>query len=100
MIPAPAPDLGSDAVVAVDPVVRPARNPFCLALLVASLLLLVAAGAIFWKAATASSQYDFGDPWQSFVQELLFTAPQALMTAGLLGVVGWIVLGAVHRGGR
>ncbi|CAN5167253.1 hypothetical protein BH11ACT3_BH11ACT3_01150 [soil metagenome] len=82
----------------------PRRNPFRLALLLSSLAAIVAGVAAFasWLA-NSSRGYNFGpnsDPldyvWWTFTN----LAPAPLLLAGLLGVIVWVVLGAVQPATR
>jgi hypothetical protein len=78
----------------------PRRNPFALALLIAGLAMIAVGGWLVWTVVTASSfpdGYDRAAQAFSLVQQQL-TPP--LMIAGFLGVVGWLVLGALGASTR
>jgi len=110
--PAPADDADRTAAATADPVraadagahdgfwTPPRRNPFALALLTAGLAMIAVGGWLAWTVVTASSfpdGYDRAAQTFSLVQQQL-TPP--LLSAGLLGVVGWLVLGALEASTR
>jgi len=72
----------------------PRRNPFALALLLGSLAMIAVGLWLFWTVATASTfpnGYDRTAQALSILQQEL---TPALLMAGLLGVIAWVVLGA------
>jgi len=92
----------ADADAGVDDVfwTPPRRNPFALALLLARLAMIAVGGWLAWTVVTTSSfpdGYDRAAQTFSLVQQQL-TPP--LLSAGLLGVVGWLVLGALEASTR
>jgi hypothetical protein len=78
----------------------PRRNPFAIALLVGSLALIAIGLWLIWTVASASSYpdgYDRAAQALALVQQVL---SPALLLAGLLGVIGWLVLGALAASAR
>jgi len=76
----------------------PHRNPFGIALLASGLLLLLAGGGMIWSFATRSVTQDaLGsfDPGTQAIAILDYHLPPALLLGGVLGVLGWLVLGAL-----
>ena len=78
----------------------PRRNPFALALLLGSLAMIAVGLWLFWTVATASTfpnGYDRTAQALSILQQEL---TPALLMAGLLGVIAWVVLGAGRASAR
>jgi hypothetical protein len=78
----------------------PRRNPYALALLVGGLAMIAVGLWLIWSVVTQSSFPDGNDrAAQAFglVQQQL---TPALVIAGFVGVVGWLVLGALGPSGR
>jgi hypothetical protein len=75
----------------------PRRNPFALAMLVGGVILIVAGVAMIWSIATqnnsnAQPTLDTGAQALAILNYLL---PPALFLGGVLGVLGWLILGAL-----
>lgn len=80
--------------------VPPRRNPFALALLIGGLAMIAVGGWLVWTLVTASSYpngYDRGEQAFALIQQQL---SPALLICGVLGVVGWLVLGALTASAR
>jgi len=100
-----APDMADLAAPAADSDTDgfwtpPRRNPFALALLLGSLAMIAVGVWFFWSVFTASSfpdGYDRAAQAFSLVQQQL---TPALFIVGLLGVITWLVLGAVAASGK
>jgi hypothetical protein len=78
----------------------PRRNPFALALLIGGVAMIAVGGWLLWSVVTASSYpngYDKGEQAFALIQQQL-TPP--LLTCGVLGIVGWLVLGALAASAR
>jgi cell division protein FtsX len=80
----------------------PRRNPLALALLIGSLAMIGVGIWLFWTVVTASTfpnGYDKASQAFGLAQQQL---TPALLIAGLLGIIGWFVLGALtsHRRGE
>ena len=73
------------------------RNPFRLALLLASLAALAAAVVLLWSRFAADPQdYYYGsNAGKLFQQQLVETLPGPLLIAGLAGLIAWLALGAL-----
>lgn len=98
--PAPAPA----AVIRVVPppaedVVLRARNPFRLALLLASVAAIGGAAWIMWNQL--SDPYRYGpintDTGAQFLQQFTDAMLVPLLTAGLIGLTLWLAIGALQR---
>ena len=77
----------------VEPWAPPRRNPFSLALLTASVILLVVGGWLLQLyATTVSNGFTPEEQMQAILQQQL--AP-ALLVGGMVGVIAWLVLGAL-----
>ena len=80
--------------------VPPRRNPFALALLIGGLAMIAAGAWLVWTLITASSYpngYDRGEQAFALIQQQL---SPALLICGVLGIVGWLVLGALTASAR
>jgi len=80
--------------------VPPRRNTFALALLVGGLAMIAVGAWLLWSVVTASSYpngYDRAEQAFALIQQQ-FTP--ALLICGVLGVVGWLVLGALGASTR
>lgn len=80
--------------------VPPRRNPFALVLLVGGVVMIASGAWLIWTLVTASSYpngYDRGAQAFALVQQ---QATPALLICGLLGIVGWLVLGALAASDR
>ena len=89
---APRTEQGSDDLD--EPGVTPRRDPYRLALLVVSLVLLVIAGELFWQIARPPETAGGGG------YTIMMMAPAALpafVLAGLVGLIVWLALGALRR---
>jgi len=78
----------------------PRRNPFAIALLIGSLAMIAVGLWLIWSVVTVSSYpdgYDRGAQAFGLVQQQL---TPALLITGLLGVIGWFVLGALAASDR
>lgn len=83
---------------AVDDELPAARNPWLLALLVASIAMLAAAGLLLYLLATSpNNQVNGRDALATVIQNLLYQAPPALITAGFVGVALRLSLGLLLR---
>lgn len=79
----------------------PHFNPYRLALLLVSLAALVAAGVSFGIAVTRQTTGFAATTFeQIFLFQVVSTAPEPLISAGILGVVLWIASGAFLGGVR
>ncbi|MEO6534216.1 MAG: hypothetical protein ABIO06_11665 [Pseudolysinimonas sp.] len=78
----------------------PRRNPFALALLSGGIAMVAAGSWLVWTMATASDYPSNSDQSSQLFALLQTTLAPALLTAGVLGLVGWLVLGAVAASGR
>ncbi|MEO5920854.1 MAG: hypothetical protein ABIQ01_06895 [Pseudolysinimonas sp.] len=97
-----APDAVSaapDAVAAADSdLTLQARNPFRLALLIASIASIAGAGLLIWHRIDENPYYQgFSgtDQWMLFRSQLTETALAPLLTGGLLGLCLWLAIGAM-----
>jgi len=90
-------DLSAPAAPAEDDGVwtPPRRNPFAVALLVGSLVMIGVGLWFFWSVFTASSYPDGSDRAALMFQLIQQQLTPALLIVGLLGVIGWLSLGAV-----
>ena len=73
-------------------------NPWRVALLVLSLALIGLAAWLLWMFGTGSGYfYSTGssDVVLMLLQQVLYQAPTGMITAGLLGFVAWVALGAL-----
>lgn len=98
--PAPAPA----AVIRVVPppaedVVLRARNPFRLALLLASVAAIGGAAVIMWNQL--NDPYRYGpintDTGAQFLQQFTDSMLVPLLTGGLIGLTLWLAIGALQR---
>lgn len=74
------------------------RNPWMLALLLTSVALLAAAGALLWALGRSNgyaSSSGFPDAAELMVQQLAYQLPPALIIAGVIGVVLRVALGGI-----
>ncbi len=75
------------------------RNPFRLALLLASLGLIVIAVALMWWVASNPNAFLFGSAVETaaswMFQEVTTVVPPAAMVAGFVGLGAWLGLGAL-----
>lgn len=75
------------------------RNPFRLALLLASLGLLVLAAGMLWWTANNQNAFLYGSAsetaWNWMFQALTQMVPPAAIVAGFLGLGVWLALGAL-----
>lgn len=102
--PRPAPALLPSALEDADessaPQAAPAgRNPYALALLIGGVLLFVTGTWWAWSSAGLTNVSAESDPDAQLraqaISLLGFLMPPALLIGGLLGIVGWLVLGAL-----
>lgn len=79
----------------------PTRNPFRLALLVASLAAIAASAALVVATYRTSYSYSSTDtsPGELFLTQFPQYAYGPLFTVGLIGLVLWVAVGAVIPGG-
>lgn len=87
-----APSAGPDGEGLWPP---PRRNPFALVLLIGSLAMIGVGIWLFWTVVTASTfpnGYDKASQAFALAQQQL---TPALLIAGVLGLIGWFVLGAL-----
>jgi hypothetical protein len=78
----------------------PRRNPFALALLIGGVVMIAVGGWLIWTLVTASSYpngYDPGEQAFALIQQQL---TPALLISGVLGIIGWLVLGALAASPR
>jgi hypothetical protein len=78
----------------------PRRNPFALALLIGGVVMIAVGGWLIWSVVTASSYpngYDEGEQAFALIQQQL---TPALLICGVLGIAGWLVLGALAASDR
>ena len=73
------------------------RNPFATAMLAGGLILILIGVAMVWGIATqinsnTQTTLDTGAQVEAFLAYLL---PPALLLGGILGVLGWLILGAL-----
>lgn len=80
--------------------VPPRRNPFALALLVGSLAMIAVGVWLIWSVVTASTYPDGNDRAAQAFGLVQAQVTPALLIAGVLGLVGWLVLGALAESGR
>jgi hypothetical protein len=97
---APAPE-PSPAESAEPDLTLHARNPFRLALLIASVVSIAAAALLIWNRIGDDMYYggfSGTDAASLFRSQLLALAPVPLLTGGLLGLILWLAIGAMsHR---
>jgi hypothetical protein len=78
----------------------PRRNPFALALLIGGLAMIAVGVWLFWSVVTASSYPDgYDKAAQAFGLAQQQLTP-ALLICGVLGIIGWLVLGALGASAR
>jgi hypothetical protein len=80
--------------------VPPRRNPFALALLVGAAAMIAVGGWLVWTLATTpanTSTYSLDDQAVLLLQQQV--AP-ALLICGTLGIVAWLMLGALAAAAR
>jgi len=78
----------------------PRRNPFAISLLIGGLALIGVGLWLIWTVASSSSYpdgYNQAAVTFTFVQQ---TVSPAVLLAGLVGVIGWLVLGALAASAR
>lgn len=74
------------------------RNPWMLALLLTSVALLAAAGALLWGLGRSNGYVSSSGPpdaAEMMVQQLSYQLPPALIIAGVIGVVLRVALGGI-----
>ncbi len=91
------PQAGADDNVFWSP---PRRNPFAIALLVASLAVIAVGLWLIWGVVSAPSFPDGNDPAAQAFALIQQQLSPALLIAGVLGLVGWLVLGALAASDR
>ncbi|CAN5372985.1 hypothetical protein BH09ACT4_BH09ACT4_10450 [soil metagenome] len=94
-------DISTGSITDIEPDLEPLpRNPFRLALLLASLAALAAAGGLLWNRVT-SVPYYYGSPssdtWSTFLDGVEVALLPALTTGGLIGLTLWLALGALRK---
>jgi hypothetical protein len=101
--PAPAqqPSSAETVLAADDHLTMHARNPFRLALLIASVMSIASAALLIWNRIGEDSYYggfSGTDAASLFRSQLLAAVPVPLLTGGLLGLILWLAIGAMsHR---
>jgi hypothetical protein len=97
---APAPGPSSTAAAATDLTLQ-ARNPFRLALLIASVVSIGVAALMIWNRIGEDVYYggfSGTDVPSLFRSQLFGAAPVPLLTGGMLGLILWLAIGAMaHR---
>jgi hypothetical protein len=98
----PTPDPSDAPVVDAEPdLALRARNPFRVALLIASIVSIFAATLMIWSRIGEDAYYggfSGTDQLALFRSQLIAAAPVPLLTGGLLGLILWLAIGAVaHR---
>lgn len=78
----------------------PRRNPLAISLLIAGLAMIAVGLWLFWTVATASSYPNGNDRASQAFQLAQNQLTPALLIAGLLGIIGWLVLGALATATR
>lgn len=78
----------------------PRRNPFAIALLVGSLAMIAVGVWLIWSVVTASTYPDGNDRAAQAFGMVQAQVTPALLIAGVLGLVGWLVLGALAESDR
>ena len=97
--PRPAPDAATIATDDLGAVwTPPRRNPFALTLLIGGAAMIAIGAWLVWTlATTADFSYDADEQAVLLLQQLL---SPALLICGVLGIAGWLVLGALAASGR
>jgi hypothetical protein len=93
----PAADHGAELEAATPPALS-ARNPFRIALLVTSVVLIVVAALMIWNKVGEDVYYGgFSGTNQGllFRSQLIATLPVPLLTGGMIGVILWLAIGAI-----
>lgn len=81
-----------------EPWQQPRRNPFAIALLASGLIMLVLGIAMIWSTATAQNSTDTQATYDTAAQALSivdYLLPPALLLGGILGLLAWLILGAL-----
>jgi hypothetical protein len=99
VIPAPAPEEPAETPAGRDAEhATVGRNPFHLALLLASLASIVGSAVVYWfwydAARNGFSYNSFTPSWEFFWAQFGGSIPGPLLSAGFIGLVGWVALGA------
>src|SRR3954467_1378154 len=102
---APAPDAGrapEHGGAADDDALwsPPRRNPFAIALLVGGIVMIAVGLWLIWTVVTQSTYPDGNDRAAQAFGLVQSQVTPALLIAGLLGIIGWLVLGALSASGR
>jgi hypothetical protein len=80
--------------------VPPRRNPYGIALLAGGLVMIAVGLWLVWSVVTASSFPDGYDRAAQAFQVVQQQLTPAFLLAGVLGIVGWLVLGALGSSTR
>ena len=78
----------------------PRRNPFAIALLIGGVAMIAVGLWLVWTVASASTYPDGNDRAAQAFGLVQNELTPALLIAGLLGIIGWLVLGALASSGR
>lgn len=76
------------------------RNPFALALLVGGLAMIAVGTWLLWSVVTESSFPNGYDQAQQAFALIQQQVTPALLICGVLGIVGWLMLGALAASAR
>jgi len=78
----------------------PRRNPFAIALLVGGVVMIAVGLWLVWTVVTQSTYPDGNDKAAQAFGLVQQQVTPALLIAGLLGIIGWLVLGALPASAR